>query len=429
MAVDVLGTLGGLHGDSAGLAVDADGPASTADLLGVTLAGHGALAVSELGRANEVVTTVALATVLSSSNGESLADTVGNALVVGHGAKVGQDIAGEDTADVVLVATSVGVSTNGSSSRVALGRNRSGGRSASSDCNGLSNGVDIGGAALGVVTSATGSGEGRSRGDRFDGLGGLAGVDNVAGGGRLAGGAGRLAGGRRGGLTGGRRGGLAGGSGSLARGSRSSSLAGRSGSGTTSGHSRGSTVAEAAEGVVTRELGESASNLLVNERGNGAVTAVQAVEETGALVHTRVTSIASVNDVLEEILVPTGHEVSVGTVSGNITVGEDEGLSSLVLGPAALVGLSVKVDLEEDVRGVNPARRAVLLAVTSIGGELHVVLVVGEAGGGVVARGEVEVHTERRVHAIASNIGETNTSALVVGVDHTSLGAVRADGV
>lgn len=361
MAVDVLGTLGGLHGDSAGLAVDADGPASTTDLLGVTLAGHGALALGELGRANEVVATVALATVLSSSDGESLADTVGNALVVGHGAKVGQDIAGEDTADVVLVATSVGVSTDGGGSRVALGRNRSGGRSASSD--------------------------------------------------------------------GGRRGGLAGGSGSLARGSRSSSLAGRSGSGTSSGHGRGSTVAEAAERVVTRELGESASNLLVNERGNGAVTAVQAVEETGALVHTRVTSIASVNDVLEEILVPTGHEVSVGTVSGNITVGEDKGLSSLVLGPAALVGLSVKVDLEEDVRGVNPARRAVLLAVTSIGGELHVVLVVGEAGGGVVARGEVKVHTERRVHAITSNIGETNTSALVVGVDHTSLGAVRADGV
>lgn len=132
---------------------------------------------------------------------------------------------------------------------------------------------------------------------------------------------------------------------------------------------------------------------------------------------------------LEEVLVPSSHEVRVTRVTSNITGGEDERLASLALGPAALEGLGVVVDLEEDVRGVNPARGAVLLAITGVGGVGGVLLVVGQAGGGVVARGEVHVETERRVETIAGDLGETDTSALVVGVNHAKLGAVRADGV
>lgn len=132
---------------------------------------------------------------------------------------------------------------------------------------------------------------------------------------------------------------------------------------------------------------------------------------------------------LEDILIPSSHEIGVATVASNITVGEDKRLGALVLVPSTLEGLGVHVGLEEDVRGVNPASRAVLLAIAGIGGEGSVVLVVGQASGGVVARGEVDVQTERRVQAVTGDIGETRSSALVVGINHASLGAVGADGV
>ena len=426
--------LASLHGDGASLAVDADGPASTANLLAVALAGDAALGVSELGGANELVTAVALATVLSSSEGEALADAVGNALLVGHGAKVGQDITAENTANVVLVAAGVGVATDGGGSSVVLGARRrssssSHGGGASSHGDGLGDGVDVGSAALSIIARAADSGLGGRRGLRLDGLG--AGVSNLGGGlggSRLGWGAGsRGLGGRRGGRRGG--GGLAGGRGGGRLTGRGSGVVVGAGRARAGAHLGGSAEAEATERVVAGQLGEGAGDLLVNEGLNGAVAAVEAVEETGALVHASVTGVAGVNDVLEEVLVPAGHEVGVAAVASHITGGEDKGLGALVLGPAALVGLGVVVDLEEDVRSVNPAGGAVLLAVAGIGGVGHVLLVVGEAGGRVVARGEVDVETERRVHAVAGDVGEANASALVVGVDHAGLCAVGADGV
>lgn len=274
--------LGSGHANGAGLAVDADGPASTANLLGVTLASNGALRLGELGRADELVTTVALATVLSSGNGEALANAVGNALVVGHGAKVGQNITAQNTANVVLVAASVGVSTD-SGGRVTLGSNSSGSRGrTSSDGDGLSDGVDVGGTALLITTSGgtTGSRLGSSRRGGLDGLGAsassglgsgnrLGGVDDVASGSRL-GGASRLAGSssaRRARRT--RARGARGARGRTRRSVVGGARAG-AGAGRARAHSRSSTEAEAAEGVVTRESSEVTSDLLVDQRRNGA---------------------------------------------------------------------------------------------------------------------------------------------------------------
>lgn len=425
MTVDVLGAarLGSGHADGAGLAVDADGPASTANLAGGTLASGGALRLGELGRADELVATVALATVLGSGDREALANAVGNALVVGHGAKVRQNITGQNTADVILVAADVGVSSDGGS-RVALGSNGSGSRGRTScGCDGLSNGVDNGGTAL-VVTTGGGTASSRQRSSGRVGLTGLGtstnsdlgggnrlgGVDDVAGSSRL-GRACRLAG-----------------SGS-ARGARRRARAG-AGAGRARAHSRNCTTeAEAAEGVVTRESSEVTGDLLVDQGRNGAAAAVQAVGQIRALVHTRVTSVASVDDVLEDIFIPGSHEIGVATEASDITVGEDERLGALVRGPAARKGLGVHVGLVEDVRSVNPASRAVRLAIAGIGGEGSVGLVAGQAGGGVVARGEVDVQAERRVQAVAVDIRETRSSALVVGINHASRGTVGAGGI
>lgn len=416
--------LGSGQADGASLAVDADGPASTANLAGGTLAGDGALRLGKLGGADELVATVALATVLGSGNREALGNAVGNALLVGHGAKVGQDVTGQNTANVVLVASSVGVSTDG---RVALGSNGSGSRGTSSGCNGLSNGVDGGGTAL-VVTAGGGTASSRQRSSGGVGLTGLGastssslggrdrlgGVDDVAGSSRL-GRACRLAG------TGSTR---------RTRGGARGSVVSGGGAGRTRAHGRSlAAEAEAAEGVVTGQSSEVTGDLLVDQGRNGAVAAVQAVGQTRALVHTRVTGVAGVDDVLEDILIPGSHEIGVATVASNVTVGEDERLGALVGGPAAGKGLGVHVGLEEDVRSVNPASRAVSLAIASIGGEGSVGLVVGQAGGGVVARGEVDVQTERRVQAVAVDIGETSSSALVVGINHASLGTIRSGGI
>lgn len=298
--------------------------------------------------------------------------------------------------------------------------------------------MDVGGTAL-LITTSGGTASSRLGSSRRVGLnslgastsGGLGSgnrlgsVDDVASGSRL-GGAGRLAGSAsaRGTRGAGRARGRA--RGSVVGGARAGAGAG---AGRAGAHSRSSTEAEAAEGVVTREGSEVTSDLLVDQRRNGALAAVQAVGQVRALVHTRIASVTSVNDVLEDILVPGSHEIGVAAVAGNITVGEDERLGALVLVPSALEGLGVHVGLEEDVRSVDPASRAVLLAIAGVGGEGSVVLVVGQAGGRVVAGGEVDVQAERRVQAIAGNVRETRSSALVVGINHTGLGAVGADGI
>ena len=107
-------------------------------------------------------------------------------------------------------------------------------------------------------------------------------------------------------------------------------------------------------------------------------------------------------------------------ISGVISVGEDEWLAALALSPPVDEQGRVPVDLVEDVRGVLVACRAVRFAGRSTGtaGPGHVVLVVVEASGGVVAGWEMDVSTERRCIAIAIHVREAGTGALIVGVLH-----------
>ena len=130
---------------------------------------------------------------------------------------------------------------------------------------------------------------------------------------------------------------------------------------------------------------------------------------------------------LEEGLVPGGHEVGVQAVAGSVTIGKDKGLLSFALLPAAIEGGRIPVGFEEQVRNVDPALGAVGLAVVVLGPG-HVVLVVGQASLGVVAGGEVNVGTERRGKAITSDIRKANAFAFVVGILHTGLVTLGVDG-
>ena len=188
-----------------------------------------------------------------------------------------------------------------------------------------------------------------------------------------------------------------------------------------------SAVGPSSEGVVPWQLGHSTSDRFVDRRLNGALILVQAVGETGAVIHARGTRVASVDDVLEEGLVPAGHEVGVQAVTGSVTVGKDKGLLSFALLPAASERGRIPIGFEEQVGDVDPALGAVHLAVVVLGPG-HVVLVVGQASLGVVAGGEVNVGTERRGIAVAVDIGEAHAFAFVVGILHTGLVAVGADG-
>jgi hypothetical protein len=127
---------------------------------------------------------------------------------------------------------------------------------------------------------------------------------------------------------------------------------------------------------------------------------------------------------LEEVFVPTGHEVGMAAVSGNVAIGKDEGLLALTLSPAASKFVGAPVSLVEKVRNVNPTLGAVEITVIVLGVG-HVVLEVGEASLGVVTRGEVDISSEGRVFAITSSIREPDTLTLVDRITYTSHLAIR----
>lgn len=189
------------------------------------------------------------------------------------------------------------------------------------------------------------------------------------------------------------------------------------------GHGRSITVGETAERVVSGELVQFTGGLLINLRFDCAVVLVETVEKTGAVVHTQGTGVAGVDDVLQELLIPASHEVSVAAVTSNVTVGEDKGLLALSLSPAALEFVSVPVSLVEEMRDVDPALGAVEVAVVVLGVG-HVVLEVGKASLGVVARGEVNISSERREGAVTGSVRESDALILGDGVTDTSCGAV-----
>jgi hypothetical protein len=127
--------------------------------------------------------------------------------------------------------------------------------------------------------------------------------------------------------------------------------------------------------------------------------------------------------VLKDVYVPAGHEVSVAAVTSDITIGEDKGLLALTLSPTASELVGTPVSLVEEVGNVNPALGAVQVTIVVLGVG-HVVLEVGKASLGVVARGEVNISSERRVFAVASSVREADTFALVDRVANSGLGTI-----
>lgn len=91
-------------------------------------------------------------------------------------------------------------------------------------------------------------------------------------------------------------------------------------------------------------------------------------------------------------------------------------------------GRGIVVDLVEEVRQMQPTRRAIELVVVA-GGEGHVVLVVIETGGRVVAGRHVHVLAQGRCVTVAVDDGEPGPGAVVAGVLHTGLGAVGPRGI
>jgi hypothetical protein len=306
-------------------------------------------------------------------------------------------------------------------------RNLSGGRLVSGDIDGLPDGLPLDlGLALGrgrgrlLVLLGSGSGNLNSRGGR-GGSGSLSSRDGRDGSGGRGDDGGVLNDFGEVGDSGQDRSlgllGLLGGLG-LARLARLARLLGLLGS-----RLAGSAVGPALHNVAAGEGVHDAINLLVNLGLDRALVLVQAVEETGALVHALGAGIACINDVLKELLIPATKEVGVRAVSSSITVGQNKGLLVNTRGPAVLEVGSVPVDLDEQVGNVDVTLGAVLVAVVD-SRPSHVLAIGGETSLGVVARGEVDVGTQRRVLAIAVLVGETNTLTLVDGITHTREGAV-----
>src|SRR5271155_411476 len=93
-------------------------------------------------------------------------------------------------------------------------------------------------------------------------------------------------------------------------------------------------------------------------------------------------------------------------VASGISIRKNKRLRSLTLRPFICKQRGVPVHLVEHMRGVDPSRRAVLLATggTRTAWELHVVLVVCQTSSRVVTRGKVDIGTERRGITIAVHI-------------------------
>lgn len=99
--------------------------------------------------------------------------------------------------------------------------------------------------------------------------------------------------------------------------------------------------------------------------------------EARAFVHTAGTRIACVNDVLQQVLIPAGQEVSMETVASGIAIGEYKGLLALARSPAVLESWCVPIDLEKQMREMEPTFWTVPPSVTGAEGICHVVLEVG----------------------------------------------------
>lgn len=107
---------------------------------------------------------------------------------------------------------------------------------------------------------------------------------------------------------------------------------------------------------------------------------------------------------MKSLGVPTVKEIGVKTVSSWVTVGENEGLLSLTLSPAVCELGGVPVNFIEHVWDVLPSGWAF-----TIGGVIHVLLVVLDALGWVVARRKVDIGAKRRSITITVLVGETST--------------------
>lgn len=140
MLVRVATKLGVSHVDFASSAEDAQGPASTAGVRLVTLAGAVAAGLIELLRANNLVAAVALAAVLGTGDGESQRLAAVDALLVGHGTDIGANLAVENAVLGILEATSVLEAAN----LLGDGSRGWGGRLAGGNSDGLVDGVSLG---------------------------------------------------------------------------------------------------------------------------------------------------------------------------------------------------------------------------------------------------------------------------------------------
>jgi hypothetical protein len=171
-----------------------------------------------------------------------------------------------------------------------------------------------------------------------------------------------------------------------------------------------------ADRVVTWQLRHSTSDDLIDRAGDVARSGwvVEATDEAWAFIHARVASIAVVDDLGQGRDIPASEEIAMESVAGRVTIGEDEWLLALTLSPPAGENRGVPVDFVEDVRKMNKSSRAV-----AVGGELHVVLVVRQAGCLVPARWEVDVGTERRSITITVLVWEPNTCTCVARVLNT----------
>jgi hypothetical protein len=105
-------------------------------------------------------------------------------------------------------------------------------------------------------------------------------------------------------------------------------------------------------------------------------------------------------------------------VSGVVSVREDKWLLTLTLRPPVHKQWCVPVDFVEDVRDVDVACGTVLSPSGSTGtaGPGHVVFVVLQASGSVVAGWEVDIGTEGRGVAVTVHFWKADTSTFVVWV-------------
>lgn len=103
-----------------------------------------------------------------------------------------------------------------------------------------------------------------------------------------------------------------------------------------------------------------------------------------------------------------------------VAISQHEGLGLAIALPHIRELEGVPVDLEEQMREVVPPLRTVLLpvALPRVARELHVRREGVQPRARVVAGRHVDVHAQRRRHAVAVRHGEAGPGALVVRVLH-----------